>query len=165
MPHLLLVDDEAEVLEFMRFALQDAAGHRITTALNGEAALSVLEQDRPDLALLDVVMSGLSGIDVARRAAECDVPVLFMTGGALSTDDVLSPSAPGIPKPFRLDDVFASIDAALADKAENLRLLRATLREIAARRDAQAVTTRARTHTFTDGEGTVSKGHVDSAKD
>jgi diguanylate cyclase (GGDEF)-like protein/PAS domain S-box-containing protein len=81
-PLLLLVDDVPSNLHVLVAALRD--DHRIKTATNGAAALDlVAREDRPQLILLDVMMPGMSGIEVLRRLRENpetrDIPVIFVS--------------------------------------------------------------------------------------
>ena len=65
MLRVLVVDDEEDVLRLARIILE-SGGYEVATASSGEEALRMVEEDRPDLVLLDVVMPGLSGLDVCR---------------------------------------------------------------------------------------------------
>jgi diguanylate cyclase (GGDEF)-like protein/PAS domain S-box-containing protein len=81
-PLLLLVDDMPANLHLLVAALRD--DYRIKTATNGAAALDlVAREDRPQLILLDVMMPGMSGIEVLRRLRENpetrDIPVIFIS--------------------------------------------------------------------------------------
>lgn len=81
-PLLLLVDDMPANLHVLAAALRD--DHRIKTATNGAAALDlVAREDRPQLILLDVMMPGMSGIEVLRQLRENpetrDIPVIFVS--------------------------------------------------------------------------------------
>ncbi|BAN34069.1 response regulator receiver modulated diguanylate cyclase/phosphodiesterase with PAS/PAC sensor(S) [Sulfuricella denitrificans skB26] len=81
-PLILLVDDMPANLHVLVAALRD--DHRIKTATSGTTALDLAERDdRPQLILLDVVMPGMSGLEVLRRLRENpetrDIPVIFIT--------------------------------------------------------------------------------------
>lgn len=80
---ILIVEDEPAVAAFISSALQ-SKGHEVVVAGSGEEALSILEQDWPEAVLLDVVMPGLSGIDVLRRIrpTQPGLPVVILTGRA-----------------------------------------------------------------------------------
>src|SRR5579875_1229838 len=76
---ILVVDDEAEIVEILRDYLE-ANGFAVRTASDGVGALAVLAREPVDLVLLDVMMPGASGFDVCRRIrASSDVPVLFLS--------------------------------------------------------------------------------------
>ncbi len=65
-PLLLAVDDEAGILRLIKLELT-AQGFRVMTASNGEEALRLVEERRPDVVLLDVVMPEITGLEVMRR--------------------------------------------------------------------------------------------------
>ena len=80
---ILVVDDHAPNAEGLR-ALLTSAGHTVRVARSGEDALRLVAEEIPDLVLLDVMMPGVSGIDVCRELkARCDtrlIPVVLITG-------------------------------------------------------------------------------------
>ncbi len=65
-PLLLVVDDEAGILRLMKLEMS-AQGFRVITASEGEEALKVAEEQRPDAVLLDIMMPDLTGLEVMRR--------------------------------------------------------------------------------------------------
>jgi DNA-binding LytR/AlgR family response regulator len=76
---ILVVDDEALARARLRALLAESMpAATIDEAANGPAALAAVERDRPDVALLDISMPGMSGLEVARRLAG-RVPVVFVT--------------------------------------------------------------------------------------
>ncbi|MBV8618163.1 MAG: two-component system response regulator [Curvibacter sp.] len=80
-PRLLLVDDEPTNLQVLRQILQ--ADYRLSFARDGDKALQLAAQERPQLILLDVMMPGLSGLEVCRRLkadpGTASIPVIFVT--------------------------------------------------------------------------------------
>jgi two-component system response regulator AtoC len=66
---ILVVDDEAIVRESLRDWLSDA-GYRVLTAENGSQALEIIEKDRPAVAIADLVMPGMDGIELMKRTKE-----------------------------------------------------------------------------------------------
>lgn len=79
---ILVVDDEAPVLNFVEKVLHEA-GYTIALATSGDAALAVMEQQGPfDLLLTDQVMPKMTGDELARRARHLcpDLKVLYLTG-------------------------------------------------------------------------------------
>ena len=79
----LVVDDSPETLRMLTDAL-DGAGMTVMVALDGAAAMRIVEQITPDIILLDAMMPGIDGFETCRRLkrkpALGDVPVIFMTG-------------------------------------------------------------------------------------
>ena len=66
MPHVLLVDDDVELVILLS-AFLTTDGFRVSLAHEGESAMLLLLTDPPDIAVIDVMMPGASGIDVLRR--------------------------------------------------------------------------------------------------
>jgi two-component system, OmpR family, phosphate regulon response regulator PhoB len=86
---LLIADDEPAILDLVRFTLEDPQV-RIVEASDGATALELAQQLRPDVALLDVKMPRLSGLDVCRRLRdlpECaHTRVVLLTAAAQAED-------------------------------------------------------------------------------
>lgn len=82
MPRLLLVDDDADVLEFYRTVLRKN-DYRIETACDGKEAIELVKKIPFDMIVSDVSMPGMDGIQLLRtvRESDVDVPVVFVTGG------------------------------------------------------------------------------------
>jgi CheY-like chemotaxis protein len=86
----LLADDEAAIRLTLGVLLQ-RCGYAVTTAASGVEALQCIQQHSFDLLLLDLLLPGLNGLDVAERARawQPDIPVVFLTGsGALGQGDM-----------------------------------------------------------------------------
>lgn len=114
---LLLVDDEPNIVELLSASLR-YAGFDVATAGNGNQALKVARDFRPDLLVLDVMMPGLDGFDVIRRlrSAGDRLPVLFLTARDATEDKVTGLTLGGddyVTKPFSLEEVLARIRAIL----------------------------------------------------
>lgn len=79
--HILVVDDEAAI-QITLGALLRRRGYRVTLAASGEQALAQIAAHRVDLVLLDLILSGISGLDVARfvSALHPDTAILMLTG-------------------------------------------------------------------------------------
>ena len=88
-PKLLLVDDEPANLQVLRHVLQD--DYRLLFARDGQKALELAKTESPQLVLLDIMMPGLSGLDVCRvlksQPATKRTPVIFVTALADSRDE------------------------------------------------------------------------------
>ena len=63
---ILVVEDEPEIRDMLAFSLQ-RGGYAVTLAEDGESALRLLDQQRPDLILIDWMLPGLSGIELIQR--------------------------------------------------------------------------------------------------
>jgi two-component system KDP operon response regulator KdpE len=115
-PLVLAVDDEAGILRLMKQELT-GQGFRVITASTGEEALKLVEEQRPDVVLLDVVMPKMSGLEVMRRIREqMNVPVIIVTARDSNQDKVrgLEMGADDyIVKPFSHEEMGARIRAVL----------------------------------------------------
>ena len=114
---VLIVDDIPENLSLLHDAL-DESGYTVLVATNGESALQRARQSLPDVILLDAVMPGMDGFEVARRLkadfVTHHIPIVFMTG-LTETEHVVAAFAAGgadyVTKPIRPAEVLARIGA------------------------------------------------------
>lgn len=110
---VLIVDDVPDNLAMLHDAL-DAAGYMVLVATNGEAALARAAQALPDIVLLDALMPGMDGFEVARRlkadARTAPIPIVFMTG-LTETEHLIAALAAGgvdyVTKPIKPAEVLA----------------------------------------------------------
>lgn len=122
MAHILVVDDEMDICEILKFNLEND-GHDVDTANSGEEALA-LQLERYELFLLDVMMDDMSGYSLAakvRKVAGCEVtPIVFVTAKT-GENDILTGFNVGaddyICKPFRISEVLARVKAVLRRNA------------------------------------------------
>lgn len=78
-PQLLLVDDDSDLLLSLRLQLE-ADGFRVLTADSGRRALAIVGEVLPHLAVVDLMMPGIDGFEVARRLRQyADIPVIMLT--------------------------------------------------------------------------------------
>jgi DNA-binding response OmpR family regulator len=117
----LVVDDSPETLRLLTDAL-DGAGMTVMVAMDGAAALRIVEQITPDIVLLDAVMPGMDGFETCRRlkrdAGLSNVPVIFMTGLAETEHIVGGLEAGGVDyvtKPIVIEEMLARIRVHLAN--------------------------------------------------
>jgi DNA-binding response OmpR family regulator len=114
-PLVLIADDDADILALVRVRLE-RSGFAVISAHDGNEALALASSRRPDVAILDVSMPGLSGVDVTKqlRASRIDVPVILLTARALDSD-VEAGAAAGadayLTKPFSPQDLEARVHA------------------------------------------------------
>ena len=115
---ILVVDDERAVRESLRRALE-LEGYEIELADDGIAALEALEANgEPDAMILDVLMPGLDGLEVARRLRRegSRLPILMLTARVEVDDRVAGLDAGAddyVTKPFALDELLARVRALL----------------------------------------------------
>jgi two-component system KDP operon response regulator KdpE len=115
-PLVLAVDDEAGMLRLLKLELAEQ-GFRVITASDGEEALKVTEEQRPDIVLLDVMMPEMTGLEAMRRLREqTNAPIILVTGRDSDKDKVtgLEQGADDyIVKPFSPEELAARIRAVL----------------------------------------------------
>jgi DNA-binding response OmpR family regulator/DNA-binding CsgD family transcriptional regulator len=117
----LVVDDSPETLRLLTDAL-DGAGMTVMVAMDGAAAMRIVDQITPDIILLDAVMPGIDGFETCRRlkrdAGLNNVPVIFMTGLAETAHIVRGLEAGGVDyvtKPIVIEEMLARIRVHLAN--------------------------------------------------
>ena len=90
---ILVVDDEEDVQQLARIILE-SEGYMVLTASSGEETLNILSHSKPDLVLLDVVLPGISGLDICRQMKRDknmrDIPVIMFTALGSGVDMMLS---------------------------------------------------------------------------
>jgi two-component system response regulator RegX3 len=111
---VLVVDDEPTIRETVAEALR-LDGHRVVIAGDGPAALATFRAERPDLVLLDLMLPGLSGIEVCRiLRAESTVPIIMVTARDSELDAVVGLEVGAddyVTKPFSLRELAARVRA------------------------------------------------------
>lgn len=122
---ILIVDDDKAVRETLKDTLK-LEDYQVETASSGEQALDAFNEKQFDLAVLDLKMSGINGMDVMRQARHQtpDTKVIILTGhGSLETaiEALRSGVSDYIIKPYDTDEIVASIGRALSEPAAKER--------------------------------------------
>lgn len=120
MTTILVADDDADIRELVTFKLTQA-GFEVVPVADGVAALDTARSRPVDLAVLDLMMPGLSGLDVCaelrRTPATADLPVIMLTAKA-QEQDVATGFATGaddyVVKPFSPRELLSRVQAVLA---------------------------------------------------
>jgi CheY-like chemotaxis protein len=106
---ILVVDDDPEIVTLLSTRL-GKRGYKISTASDGTQALAIVKRDKPDLVLLDVMMPGKSGWEVARMLKQDpvtqDVKIVMVTAIGEKTNEITAPiygADAHIDKPFEFD--------------------------------------------------------------
>ncbi|MBP7147850.1 MAG: response regulator [Acidobacteria bacterium] len=124
--HVLVVDDDREIAEMTALLLR-SAGHRVTLAGSGEEALYLVQEDAPDLVLLDISMPGMNGWEVLRILKEDEttsaIPVV-MFSVHFEIREKLRALQQGardyVTKPFDTDGLLRRVQEILAPAAEQV---------------------------------------------
>ena len=113
---VLVIDDDPDVRGFIVAALEEQ-GYRVTEASDGAAGLAAIATDAPEVVIVDFIMPGMSGAEVAReiRKKNPGLPILFISGYS-ETEAIkrTAPDAPLLAKPFRADALHKAVRRALA---------------------------------------------------
>ena len=116
MTKLLVVDDERDIIDTLAYALE-REGFDVTTAGTGEDALERARGSQFDVVILDVMLPGVSGLDVCRTLRnESDVPILLLTARDAEVDRVLGLELGAddyIVKPFSTPELVSRVRAIL----------------------------------------------------
>ena len=119
---ILVAEDETIIRLDLRTTLEEAGFEVCAEARNGEEAVELAASERPDLAILDVKMPRLDGIEAARRIlAERPIPIVMLT--AYGQEELVARAVEAgvfgyLVKPFREADLLPAIHAARARHAE-----------------------------------------------
>jgi DNA-binding response OmpR family regulator len=115
--HILLVEDEIKLARFIELELE-SEGYRVTVAHDGMSGLSLARESEPDLAILDWMMPGLTGVELCRRlrSTGIKIPVILLTAKDEVGDRVTGLDAGAddyLVKPFSIEELLARIRAHL----------------------------------------------------
>ena len=95
-PLVLIVEDETALVELLRYNLEQS-NFRVAVANDGEEALAIVQEETPDLVLLDWMLPLMSGIEVCRQlrrqTATANVPIIMLTARGGEGDRVRGPDA------------------------------------------------------------------------
>jgi DNA-binding response OmpR family regulator len=115
--HILLVEDEVKLARFVELELS-SEGYKVSVAHDGMAGLTLARESLPDLAILDWMLPGLSGVELCRRlrATGNKMPVILLTARDEVSDRVVGLDAGAddyVVKPFSIEELLARIRAHL----------------------------------------------------
>ncbi|OGJ85741.1 MAG: hypothetical protein A2268_09060 [Candidatus Raymondbacteria bacterium RifOxyA12_full_50_37] len=118
-PCILVVDDEADIRDLICFHVEKD-GLKALTAGNGEAALSIIWDERIDLVILDLMMPGMNGLEVLQSVREnkrtAKLPVILLTAKATEVDKIIGFNLGAddyVTKPFSVKELIARVHSLL----------------------------------------------------
>jgi two-component system KDP operon response regulator KdpE len=115
-PVLLVVDDEPHILKVLSTGLS-MRGFQVRTALSGEEALKEIRRESPDAIILDLMLPGMSGLEVCRRLREFStVPIIVLSARGAERDKVMALDQGAddyVTKPFGIEELLARVRAVL----------------------------------------------------
>jgi two-component system, OmpR family, response regulator MtrA len=114
---IVVADDDADIRELVAFKLTDA-GHEVVAVPDGAAAIEACDQTPPDLLVLDLMMPGVTGLDVVGRLrtdeAYAEVPIILLSARAQESIDMLpAGAATYMTKPFSPRELAARVEELL----------------------------------------------------
>ncbi len=119
MSHLLLIDDDFNLLQMVKLMLE-RVGHQVEIAKDGEKGIMMAAQNQPDLAIIDVMMPGLSGYDVVRKLRNdpltARIPIIILTARSQPMDKQMALEAGAnafLSKPVTAQELIDRVDAVL----------------------------------------------------
>lgn len=143
---VVIVDDEPLARERVKRLLQEFPGYEVVgEAGDGESALDVIDDEEPDLVLLDIRMGGMDGLQVGRQLAEMDVPpaVIFTTAYSEHALSAFDASAQGyLLKPIRLEKLRDALQRVRKPTRAQKPRTAAPIEEAPLKRDFILATTR-----------------------
>ncbi|WP_373544316.1 response regulator transcription factor [Chamaesiphon sp.] len=115
--HILLVEDEIKLARFIELELE-SEGYRVSVAHDGMTGLALVRESEPDLAILDWMLPGLTGVELCRRmrSTGIKIPVILLTARDEVGDRVTGLDAGAddyLVKPFSIEELLARIRAHL----------------------------------------------------
>jgi DNA-binding response OmpR family regulator len=120
---IIIVDDDRETREMLKMALE-LEGYEVSQAANGLRLISTLHVDRPDLILLDVMMSWIDGFELCRAVKKNDefrdIPVIFISAKKTAQDirtGLAAGAADYFSKPIDMERLLSRIEALIGPAA------------------------------------------------
>jgi DNA-binding response OmpR family regulator len=132
-PHVLIVDDDPDVLDALAAGLEIAGACHVDKALSAEEAIAALERQRPDAAVIDVTLPRINGLTLARQLIDRGIPVLVISGDPKYLEPLTEAGCPFLAKPFRMDGLMAALGPLLQEGAAQLAALSAGLERLNAK--------------------------------
>jgi CheY-like chemotaxis protein len=119
--YLLVVDDVPNILELMETTLNFKGGYRVVTANNGEEALDIIQRERPELVITDILMPKMDGFNFVHRLRldpeTRNIPVVFLSATYVAPEDktfaILIGATRFLEKPIDIDQLMLTISELL----------------------------------------------------
>jgi CheY-like chemotaxis protein len=129
---ILVADDDPDVCDLAVNVLKAELGAEARCARTGNLALEAIETAGFDLAIIDVNMAGISGYELARCAADRNIPTLLSSGRPDDAAKLKESDFPYLAKPFRTSELIDESAKTITHASENIRRIKASLARLAA---------------------------------
>lgn len=130
MRKILLIEDDADLFSLLKYNLEKE-GYLFVGSQSGKGAVELFRRERPDLAILDIMLPECDGLEICRNVRGdpdlADVPIIFLTARASETDRIVGLELGAndyVVKPFFIRELIARIKAQLRGRAIPPRVLR-----------------------------------------
>lgn len=124
---ILVIDDESLVCDVISGCLEDWSGTRVDYVLNAADGAHKLRGSRYKLAIIDGLLAGITGVQLAELAVNENIPVLLTTGHPDLIGRLEEAAFPYLSKPFALESLLAKSQAIIAESRDNIRRVRRSL--------------------------------------
>jgi DNA-binding NtrC family response regulator len=132
MTAILVAEDDPGICDFLTDLLENDLAARVRCEQTGSLALRAIETAGFDLAIIDVSMPGISGYELAKHAANRNIPTLLSTGHPDADAKLRKSECPYLAKPYRVTDLIFEAAEAITHASENIRRIKASLAKLAA---------------------------------
>jgi two-component system, OmpR family, catabolic regulation response regulator CreB len=127
---ILVVESDPNVSEFLISTLEAEFAAVVRSASTGTLGAQAIETGAFDLAIIDVLMPEVSGYDLARRAADRNVPALLCTGHPDALARLETCGCPHLAKPFKIAELVYEAATIITHAAENIHRVKASLAQL-----------------------------------
>ena len=132
MTAILVAEDDPGICDFLIDLLELEFAATVRCERTGSLALRAIETAGFDLAIIDVNMPEISGYELARRAANRNIPTLLSSGHPDAHAKLQELECPYLPKPYRVTDLIWELAKAITQASENIRRVKASLAKLEA---------------------------------
>jgi CheY-like chemotaxis protein len=129
MTAILVAEDDPGICDLLTDVLQVELAARVRCERTGSLALQAIETAAFDLAIIDVNMPEISGYELARHAADRNIPTLLSSGHPDTDIKLKELECPYLTKPYRVTDLIGEAAEAITHAHENIRRIKASLRQ------------------------------------
>jgi DNA-binding response OmpR family regulator len=126
---ILVAEDDPGICNFLTEVLKTEFSARVRCERTGSLALQAIETAAFDLAIIDATMPEISGYELAKRAADRNIPTLLSSGHPDANIKLKDWGCPYLAKPYRVAELIGEAAEAITHADENIRRIKASLRQ------------------------------------
>jgi CheY-like chemotaxis protein len=132
MTTILVAEDDSDICDLLTDLLEVELAARVRCERTGRLALQAIETASFDLAIIDVNMPEIPGYELARRAANRNIPTLLSSGHPDADIKLKECECPDLAKPYRVVDLICEAAEAITHASENIHRIKASLAKLEA---------------------------------